>query len=237
MEKFSKVVLITVFACFVVVGSAMATSLNFDQDYWTPTDTITYEEGHSFFQIEIEKAAYESDFGLYSVDDTNNPQSITQKLKIFDKNQEASAKSIVLFREFNNQWEAQSISEGEEVLESNWISFSNVFGFYYGVYTGGKSDTTLDYLWYSDKQFNSDANGNAFDTDIEHIGTQYLGDTWATVKIFLDDQPGGGDRDFNDMTVMGNDLKPVPEPGTMILLGSGLIGLAAVSRKKFMNKA
>jgi len=188
----------------------------------------------------MENASYESSFGIYTTDATKS--SIIKEYEIFTMNEEPNTKKTVNFQsDGSGGWEIQLVKDNS-VLKP-WESFDDVFGFYYGVDTksetyGGDADGqtgTQDFFFYTDTQFNRLTDGTAYDQGYEHIATKYY-DMSSEVTIYLDDQgstlPGGPDRDFTDMTVVGNDMAPVPEPATMMLMGIGLLGIAGISRRK-----
>lgn len=165
-----------------------------------------------FFVDMVEDASYESSFGLFAMKDA------TQRFEVFGhKNSEPGAFSMV--------------------NKAMWSFLDQGFGFYFDVFTGGKKDKVADYTWFSDASLNRYASGKLVDTLVQHVKLQW---TQMGIKIDLDDQRGGGDRDWDDMRVLGVTSKldvvtpaaPVPEPSTMLLFFTGLAGLTAVGRRK-----
>jgi len=63
--------------------------------------------------------------------------------------------------------------------------------------------------------------------DFEAYALDWNGDNWVEDSITMLDSWEGFDRSGQQF--------PVPEPATMMLLGSGLIGLAALGRKKLFK--
>lgn len=122
------------------------------------------------------------------------------------------------------------------------------FGFALHTTNGGTANT-----WYSDPSLNSDG--------ADHMLSFYMGDALAGWTVYLDnnndgiydendgdttmtfnkntwliaweDLPiGSSDEDYNDSIFLVSDVRPIPEPLSLLLMGSGLAGLAATRKRR-----
>lgn len=112
------------------------------------------------------------------------------------------------------------------------IDFSgNNFGFYLDV-------SLTQNIWYSDTSLNADAVDHMIAYQGKNIDEiqilPWAAGMWTSSEYALafEDLFGGGDRDYADMVVMVESIMPSPEPGTLLLLGFGLMGVGLTVRKK-----
>lgn len=171
--------------------------------------------------LELAGNAATNSFGVY---DLNDPGA---QLTIFDRNDAVGDQAVLRLRQTVDGWRVSVQEVGTRGWTHQFIS-TGAFGFYLSTRSNG--------TFFSQTSRNVDG--------VDHLyayrgtGTPFLngplgGEVFALQDYLLawEDLAGAGDRDYQDFVALVQDIAPVPLPTPLVMLISGLIGLAGVSRR------
>ena len=238
-----KILLLSFLAVFLLAGSATATiimdssgetylyeiwnnlfndsSFSSSQDLWNTygvkgDDSTWYKTDGGAVYVEIRYAGYNQAFG-YSED--------------------GGTTLVELFGFGAIQW-------GENDLYTTLNTTGSFI--WYEQYDDYDLDQTANGTWYSLDNLNIDGQNDHFVAFSVPSGlVNYYNSHNEVLQPDLNDNVyllafedlNLGDQDYNDLVVLVDEVAPISEPATMLLFGSGLIGLAALGRKKIFKKA
>jgi hypothetical protein len=216
MKKFSKILIISFLALFLVAGSAMALSLIIEDNLTSVTLYDGDGDGAIYY---VDSSGYFDGWSFVFTAGVSDPMSGEEDYP--DMHLDAMVVS------------ALSGGSLTITLMDEFSVNDDIMGFYAGL--GGFSNSDVEFSLLLDGvtilDFDDPYTGAFSDTESWWGTIDPDGDEWYTLELVaMINASGPGQTSSFDIGV-----SPVPEPATMLLIGTGLIGIAGIGRKKFFK--